>query len=120
MQFSKREHDHRLQQIGALARINSDTLTAAVGTVRQGHIYDLGLEINDQIPHGPGFSPFSLVFTHPAKGTTQASGFEFSAELISGTPHSGTHIDALIHVQGNGRVYGGQARSGCMSRAWPC
>jgi len=75
--------------------------------VRSGRTYDLGLEINDQMPHGAGFAPFSLEFTHTPQGTAAVSPFEFSAETISGTPHSGTHIDALIHVQANGRVYGG-------------
>jgi kynurenine formamidase len=101
------EHNSGLEAIGALSRLNGDTLTSAIRIVRRGRVYDLGLEINDRMPCVPGFAPFSLVFTHPAKGTTPSSGFEFSAELISGAPHSGTHIDALIHVQGNRRVYGG-------------
>jgi hypothetical protein len=51
--------------------------------------------------------PFSLAFTHTPEGTAARSPFEFSAEVITGTPHAGTHIDALIHVQANVRVYGG-------------
>lgn len=96
-----------VKQIGALARIDSDTLIAATRIVRKGRTYDLGLEINDRMPQVPSFAPFSLTFSHTPEGTAAVSPFEFSAEIITGTPHAGTHLDALVHVQGEGRVYGG-------------
>jgi kynurenine formamidase len=107
MQVSNLEGNDGVGRIGALARIDRKTLIAAMRNVKQGRIYDLGLELNDRMPCVPGFAPFSLVFTHSPRSTASKSPFEFSAESISGTPHSGTHIDALIHVQANGRVYGG-------------
>lgn len=107
MEVSKFEGYNGFKQIGALAWIDSDKLTAAMRIVRKGRVYDLGLEISDRMPHGPGFAPFSLAFTHTPEGTAARSPFEFSAEVITGTPHAGTHIDALVHVQANGRIYGG-------------
>jgi kynurenine formamidase len=107
MEGSKFKSYDSLKQIGALSRINNATRTAAMGLVREGRLYDIGLEISDRIPCVPGFAPFSLMFTHTPEGTAAVSPFEFCAEVIAGTPHAGTHIDALIHVQANGRVYGG-------------
>jgi kynurenine formamidase len=107
MEDPKLECHDRFRQIGALALIDNDKPAAAIRIVRQGRVYDLALEINDRMPLGPGFAPFSLAFTHTPEGTAARSPFEFSAEAITGSPHAGTHIDALIHVQANGRVYGG-------------
>jgi len=119
MEVPKIEGHDRFKQIGALARIDSDKLAAAIRNVRQGRVYDLGLEISDRMPYGPGFAPFSLAFTHTPEGTATRSPFEFSAEVITGTPHAGTHIDALIHVQANGRVFGGHRVSDVLNeKGW--
>ena len=119
MEVSKIEGHDRFKRIGALARIDSDKVVAAIRNVRQGRVYDLGLEISDRTPHGPGFAPFSLSFTHTPEGTATRSPFAFSAEVITGTPHAGTHIDALIHVQANGRVYGGHRVSDVLNeKGW--
>ena len=33
--------------------------------------------------------------------------FDFAAEIVFGTLHTSTHIDALVHVQKDGRIFGG-------------
>lgn len=97
--------------IGAVARITSDEVRAALALARMGRVYDLGLEINERIPHGPDFVRFSLAFTSTPEGTGAQSPFQYSAEMITGALHVSTHIDALIHIQAEGRVHGGALAS---------
>jgi kynurenine formamidase len=105
--------------IGALARIGAQTVRTALQLPRRGHVYDLGLEINDRIPHNPGFAHFSLAFTQTPEGTGAGSPFQFAAEVIVGALHVSTHIDALVHVQAEGRIYGGDlARDARGDRGW--
>jgi kynurenine formamidase len=96
--------------IGALARIGTDEVLAALGLARSGRVYDLGLEINEQMPQGARgvFVPFSRAFSATPEGTGSSQPFSFAAEVIIGTQHTSTHIDAFIHVQYEGRVYGGR------------
>jgi kynurenine formamidase len=95
------------RDIGALARIDTDTLRGALRVPTEGRVWDLGLELNARIPHNASFVRFSMAFTQTPEGTGAASAFQYCAEAISGTQHVGTHIDALIHVQAEGRIYGG-------------
>ena len=54
------------------------------------------------------FVPFSRAFSSTPEGTGgEDAPFTFAAEVIVGTQHTSTHIDALIHIQSEGRVYGG-------------
>jgi hypothetical protein len=64
MEVSKVEAQDRFKQIGALARIDSDTIVAAIRNVRQGPVYDLGLEISDRVPHGPGWSLLAGIYAY--------------------------------------------------------
>jgi kynurenine formamidase len=105
--------------IGALARIDGDAVRSALRVAEHGRVWDLGLELNAGIPHNAAFVRFSLAFTQTPEGTGAASPFQFCAEAIAGTLHVGTHIDALIHVQTDGRVYGGAlAREVRDDRGW--
>lgn len=97
--------------IGAVGRITPDEVRAALALARMGRVYDLGLEISERIPHGPDFVRFSLAFTSTPEGTGTRSPFQYSAEMITGALHVSTHIDALIHVQAEGRVHGGALAS---------
>jgi kynurenine formamidase len=98
--------------IGALRRIGAPEIVDALALARAGRIYDLGLEINERMPQGGRdvFIPFSRAFSATPEGTgaPDAGTFSFAAEVVIGTQHTSTHIDALIHVQDDGRVYGGQ------------
>ena len=74
--------------------------------VRKGRVYDLGVELNRNSPAVPGFAPFSMAYTHTPE-MTAPSGFSFASEMVSSALHTGTHIDALAHVQANGLIHGG-------------
>jgi kynurenine formamidase len=91
----------------ALSRISAQTVRSALGVPQGGHVWDLGLELNSRIPHNAAFVRFTLAFTHTPEGTGAASPFQFCAEAIGGCLHVGTHIDALIHVQAEDRIFGG-------------
>ncbi len=95
------------RDIGALARIDGDTLRGALRLPSEGRVWDLGLELNARIPHNGSFVRFSMAFTQTPESTGAASPFQYCAEVISGTLHVGTHIDAFIHIQAEGHIYGG-------------
>jgi kynurenine formamidase len=91
---------------GALTRIGAAEVLGALRLPRAGRIYDLGLEINERIPPGPA-TPFSMAFRVTPEGTGVGEPYQYTAEVIHANLHCGTHIDALIHVQAEGRIYGG-------------
>ncbi|HWE62653.1 MAG TPA: cyclase family protein [Chloroflexota bacterium] len=91
---------------GALARIGAAEVLGALRLPQAGRVYDLGLEINESIPPGPA-TPFSMAFRVTPEGTGVGEPYQFTAEVIHGNLHCSTHIDALIHVQAEGRIYGG-------------
>jgi kynurenine formamidase len=95
------------EAIGALSRIGEHSVQAALAIPRRGRVFDLGLEINSRIPHNPEFVRFAMAFTHTPETTGKASAFQYSLESVFGALHIGTHIDSLIHVQKNDRIYGG-------------
>jgi kynurenine formamidase len=99
------------ETIGALSRINSETVRSALGLPRAGQVYDLGLELNSRIPHNPEFVRFAMSFTHTPEATGALSPFQYSVESVFGALHVGTHIDSLIHIQKGGRIYGGHLAS---------
>lgn len=104
---------------GALARIGPATVLEALRIPVSGRVYDLGLELNDAIPSNPAFTPLSLAFTHTPEETGAASPFQFSADTFSGGLHIGTHMDAFIHVQAEGRIFGGaDVRDALTDRGW--
>jgi len=105
---------HRsLTAVPAVARISGPTVLAALQLARTGRVYDLALELNEGIPQGnPGaFTPFSFTWRVTPEGSGGDSPYRFAAETITGPLHIGTHIDALIHVQADGRIFGGELAS---------
>jgi kynurenine formamidase len=99
------------ETIGALSRINNEALRNALGLAKSGQVYDLGLELNSRIPHNPEFVRFAMCFTHTPEGTGALSPFQYSVESVFGALHIGTHIDSFIHIQKDGRIYGGHSAS---------
>lgn len=97
--------------IGALSMIRQDTVRSALGLARTGEVFDLGLEISSRIPHNANFVRFSMAFTHTPEGTAAESPFQYSVEAIGGSLHIGTHIDAFVHIQKDGKIFGGHAAS---------
>lgn len=99
------------EEIGALSRINEAVVRGALSLPKAGKVYDLGLELNSNIPHNPEFVRFAMSFTHTPEGTGACSPFQYSVESVFGALHIGTHIDSFIHIQNQGRIYGGHSAS---------
>lgn len=94
----------------ALDRVGLPEVKYCAGLVRQGRVYDLGLELNASVPQGVAgeFRPFSFEWTHLPDRKGPAGEFQYAAEAIAGTPHIGTHIDGVMHVMSGTRTYGGR------------
>lgn len=95
----------------AINRIKPSELLNAVSLVRKGKIYDLGSNLSNKMPEGSKetFHGFSLSQYHIPNALMDQGhkGFDFSMDVITCCPHLGTHIDALIHVQDSGMIFGG-------------
>lgn len=94
------------------SRIGAEQLLSALKLPVGGEVFDLGTELGTGMPVGPiesfgGFritpyrTPYCLA--HPE----DAPAFDFSMELIQGSPHLGSHFDAPAHIQSYGKVFGG-------------
>lgn len=101
------EPDRSADAIGALSRIEPQTVKSALGLAATGEIFDLGLPIDSTIPHNPDFVRFSMAMTHTPEVTGAASPFQYCLEAVHGPLHIGTHIDAFVHIQDKGEIYGG-------------
>jgi len=84
----------------------------AIENVHEGRVYDLGTELATDMPQGNRefLLPFRLSQYRTPRCLREAvptSDFDFSMDVVEGSPHQGTHIDAFVHVQANGQIYGG-------------
>jgi kynurenine formamidase len=93
----------------ALTRIGRDELLQALASVRQGRVFDLGLELGNDSPQGSPqvFPGYRLTRYRSPRQTGGEFGLEFCTELVTGSPHISTHIDALNHHAVDGRIFGG-------------
>ena len=94
-----------------LDRLGSAELLAALSLVRLGRVIELGTEFGRDMPQGSpdAFYGFRVAqYRLPKALTTDASpGFDFSMDVITASPHLGTHIDGLAHISSHGRMFGG-------------
>jgi kynurenine formamidase len=84
----------------------------AASEVKTGQLFDLGRELSMQMPLGSPdvFGGFRIWQHRTPRCLVEADDpppYDFSMDVISGSPHLGTHIDAPIHIQAEGRVFGG-------------
>lgn len=93
----------------ALTRIARVEVLAALRSVREGRVFDLGLELGNDSPQGSPqvFPGYRLTPYRSPRETGAEFGLEFSTELVVGSPHISTHIDALNHHAVDGRIFGG-------------
>jgi kynurenine formamidase len=91
----------------------SDRLIAALALPTEGKVFDLGTEFFTGMPVGSieAFGGFRITpyrtpqcLAHP----DEAPAFDFSMDLIQGSPHLGSHFDARAHIQVLGKVHGGR------------
>lgn len=94
-----------------LDRIGTSQLLGAIASVREGRVYELGTEFGSRMPQGSPESFFGFrvsPYRTPKSLTGRTDvGFDFSMEVITASPHLGTHIDGLAHIQCHGRMFGG-------------
>lgn len=97
------------QEPYALRRVGPAEVKHSAGLVRQGRVYDLGLELNTSVPQGVAgeFRPFFFEWTHLPQPGGRPEEFQFAAEAVGGTPHIGTHIDGVMHIASGTTTYGG-------------
>jgi kynurenine formamidase len=104
---------------GSASRITPESVVSALQLGRKGQIYDLasgwwpGMPVH---PIHPSFNVlayrtprgFQVVKDNPSLlGEANSVGYSFISELVLGTTHTGTHIDALCHVTCGNQWYGG-------------
>ena len=98
-------------QLGMLNHVTDAKRLAALASVRQGRLYDLGRELHEDIPVFPGrFFKQTLVSTAHHANRSEPVGqndVNWVTEQVSATMQLGTHLDALSHLQIGGRGYNG-------------
>jgi kynurenine formamidase len=98
-------------QLGMLNHVTDAKRLAALASVRQGRLYDLGRELHEDIPVFPGrFFKQTLVSTAHHANRCDPVGqndVNWVTEQVSATMQLGTHLDALSHLQIGGRGYNG-------------
>lgn len=95
------------------ARLGPAQALAALRLPQEGRVFDLGTELATGMPVGPieAFGGFRITPYRTPRCVSrpdEASGFDFSMDLIQGSPHVGSHFDALAHIQSFGKVFGGE------------
>lgn len=95
------------------ARLSAETLLGALRLPSSGRVFDLGTELATGMPVGSieAFGGFRITPYRTPRCLARpddAPAFDFSMDLIQGSPHVGSHFDAPAHVVVHGRVFGGQ------------
>jgi kynurenine formamidase len=98
----------RVDHTPAVDRIGAEERRAALALVDDARVYDLGTDVDERMPPGPpeAFPRFARAWC--ASPGRQGGPFDFAAEVVLGAMHTSTHIDALVHVQKDGRIFGGE------------
>jgi kynurenine formamidase len=108
----------------AMAAVGPPAVLEALGIPRSGTVYDLGTDLSRDMPQGSPdtFGGFRLTQYRTPQALTRPDDpppFDFSMELISGSPHLGSHIDGLAHIQSEGKIFGGHlARDAYSDFGW--
>lgn len=100
-----------MSALGALAGLTPEAVRAATALVTEGIVVDLSVPLDgDLLPRGdPAFQqPIARVdVMTPEQWSEQVdSGYDaFHLDAMGGSIHQGTHIDGLVHVVHDGRVF---------------
>jgi kynurenine formamidase len=98
-------------ELGMLNHVTDAKRRAAMASVSEGRLYDLGRVLDERIPVFPGrFFRQTLVSTaHHAnpEGGVGDNHVNWITEQVAGTMQLGTHLDALCHLQIGDRGYNG-------------
>src|ERR1700753_2423644 len=90
------------------AKLSPGGLREALALVREGRIYNLDCGRFHGMPMFPAHPPFQVLSYRTPRGIenqgdqtwlgTNRVNFHWQSEMVMGTVHSGTHIDALAHI----------------------
>jgi kynurenine formamidase len=97
---------------GMLNHVTDAKRLAALGSVTEGRLYDLGRVLDESIPVFPGryFRQTLVTTAHHANAAAGGLGendVNWVTEQVAGTMQLGTHLDALSHLQIGDRAYNG-------------
>jgi kynurenine formamidase len=101
--------DDRSAEQGPVRGLGPADVLAALGSVREGRIYDLEVERFRGMPLHPSHPQMEVVSYRTPRGIQNqrdqawllegnSDNMAFISDLVVGTVHSGTHNDALAHV----------------------
>lgn len=94
-----------------LDRLGANEVLAALAGVSEGRVLELSTTFGRDMPQGSpdAFYGFRVTqYRTPKALTSRASpGFDFSMDVITASPHLGTHVDGLAHISCHGRMFGG-------------
>jgi len=95
-------------QAAPATQLGPAEVLAALSLVRSGRVYSLDCGRFPGMPLFEGHPPFQVLGYRTPQGITNQGdqewlgsnevGFAWQSELITGTVHTGTHIDALAHI----------------------
>src|SRR5712691_6434289 len=97
-------------ELGMLNHIDDAKRLAALASVREGRVYDLGRVLDEHVPVFPGRAFHQTLVTtahHANMGGVGENRVNWITEVVSGTTQLGTHLDALSHLQIGDRGYNG-------------
>jgi kynurenine formamidase len=98
-------------QLGMLNHVDEAKRLEALSLVREGHLYDLGRVLDEDVPVFPGryFRQTLVTTAHHsnADGGVGENRVNWVTEQVAGTMQLGTHLDALSHLQRGDRGYNG-------------
>lgn len=96
---------------GMLNLVTDAKRLAALQSVREGRIFDLGRVLDEHVPVFPGRAFHQTLVTtahHANMGGVGENEVNWITEVFSGTTQLGTHLDALSHLQIGDRAYNGR------------
>src|ERR671933_1562623 len=97
-------------ECGMLNHLTDAKRLAALASVHEGRVYDLGRVLDEHCPVFPGRAFHQTLVTtahHANMGGVGENQVNWITEVISGTTQLGTHLDALSHLQIADRAYNG-------------
>ena len=93
--------------------LDPDKVLGALALAKNGRVIELGTDWGHEMPSGPAdtFAAFRIAPYRTPRSLRDPAyrGHDFSMEVLSGSPHLGTHIDGLAHIQADGHIYGGHS-----------
>jgi kynurenine formamidase len=98
-------------ELGMLNHVTEAKRRAALTSVRDGRLYDLGRVLDEHVPVFPGRAFHQTLVTtahHANMGGVGGNRVNWITEVFSGTTQLGTHLDALSHLQLGDRCYNGR------------